>query len=98
MTIAANEKPVSGKLWLVSTKLVQDELPLGSSKDGSLEDSSDQDDNDVKLPFMKEGKRLGTASVNGKPVSGKLLSTSTKLALGIRQDVKANNIFILKTG
>ena len=97
-TAAANGKPASCKLSLTSTKLVQDELPPGSPKARSLEDSSDQNDNVVKLPPVKMGKRPRTAAANGKPVSGKLLSTLNKLALGIGQDVRAKKILTLKTG
>lgn len=39
-TIAANGKPASGKLLSALTKLVQDELPLGSPEARTLEDSS----------------------------------------------------------
>ena len=83
---------------LVSTKLVQDELLPGSLEARSLEDSSDQDDDDVTLPLVRAGKGPRTAAANGKPASGKLLSASTKLALGIGQDVRAKKVLTLKTG
>ena len=97
-TAAANGKLASGKLLLASTKLVQDKLSPGSPETRSLEDSSDQDDDDVKLPPMRAGKGLRTAAANGKPASGKLSSASTKLALGIGQDVRAKKVLTLKTG
>ena len=96
-TAAANGKPVSGKLSLVSTKLVQDELPPGSPKARTLEDSSDQNDNDVRLPLVKANIGLKTAAANGKLVNGKLSSASTKLALKIGQDVRAKKLLTLKT-
>ena len=43
-------------------------------------------------------KRLRTVAANGKPASGKLLSASTKLALGTGQDVRAKKVLTLKTG
>ena len=97
-TAAANGKPASSKLSSASTKLVQDELPSGSPEARSLEDSSNQDDNDVKLPPVRAGKGPRTAAANEKPASGKLSSTSTKLALEIGQDVRAKKVLILKTG
>ena len=97
-TAAANGKPASGKLLSASTKLVQDELPPGSPEARSLEDSSDQDDDDVRLPPVRVGKRPRTAAANEKPASGKLLLTSTKLALRIGQDVRAKKVLTLKTG
>ena len=97
-TAAANGKPASGKLLSASTKLVHDELLPGSPEARSFEDSSDQDDDDVRLPPVRAGKEPRTAAANGKPASGKLSSTSTKLALGIGQDVGAKKVFTLKTG
>ena len=97
-TIVANGKPASGKLSSTLTKLVQDELPLDSPEARSLEDSSNKDDNDVRLPPVRAGKGPKTAAANGKPASGKLSSISSKLALGIGQDVRAKKVLILKTG
>ena len=97
-TAAANGKPASDKLLLASTNLVQDELSLGSTEARSLEDSSDQDDDDIRLPPVRAGKGPKTAAANGKPASGKLSSASTKLALGIGQDVRAKKVLTLKTG
>ena len=97
-TATANGKPVSSKLSSASPKLVQDKLPPSSLEARSLEDSSDQDDDDVKLPPMRVGKGPKTAAANEKLASGKLLSASTKLALGIGQDVRAKKVLILKTG
>ena len=97
-TTAANGKPASGKLLSASTKLVQDKLSPGSSEARSLEDSSDQDDDDVRLSPMRVGKGPRTTAANGKPASGKLSSASTKLALGIGQDVRAKKVLTLKTG
>ena len=97
-TAATNGKPASGKLLSASTKLVQDELPPGSPEARSLEDSSNQNDNDVKLPLVNAGKGPRTAAANGKPANGKLSSASTKLALGIGQDVRAKKVLTLKTG
>ena len=81
-----------------STKLVQDELLPDSLEARILEDSSDQDDNNVKLPPVRAGKGPRTAAANGKPASGKLSSASTKLALEIGQDVRAKKVLTLKTG
>ena len=97
-TVAANGKPASGKLSSTSPKLVQDELPPDSLEARSLEDSSNQDDDDIRLPLMRVGKRPRTAAANEKPASGKLLLTSTKLALRIGQDVRAKKVLTLKTG
>ena len=82
--VAANGKPANGKLLLVLTKLVQDELLSGSPKAKSLEDSSNQDDNNIRLPPVRVGKGPRTTAANEKPTSGKLLLVSTKLALRIR--------------
>ena len=97
-TAAANGKPPSGKLLLALTKLVEDELPPGSLEVRSFEDSSDQDNNDVKIPPLRAGKGPRTAAANRKPASGKLSLASTKLALGIGQDVRAKKVLTLKTG
>ena len=97
-TAAANGKPASSKLSSASTKLVQDELPPDCPEVKSLEDSSNQDDDDVRLPPVRVGKAPRTAAANGKPASGKLSSASTKLALGIGQDVRAKKVLTLKTG
>ena len=71
-TAAANKKPTSGKLSSASTKLVQDELPLGSLEARGLEDSSEQDDDNVRLLPVRPVKRPRTIAANRKPVSGKL--------------------------
>ena len=97
-TSAANWKPASGKLLLALTKLVQDELPPGFLEARSLEDSSNQDDNDVRLPLVRAGKRPRTTAANKKPASGKQSMASIILALGIGQDVRAKKILTLKTG
>ena len=97
-TAAANGKPANGKLLSASTKLVQDELPPGFLEAKSLENISDQDDDDVRLPPVKAGKGPKIAATNGKPASGKLLLALTKLALGIGQDVRAKKVLTLKTG
>ena len=97
-TAAANGKQASCKLSSASSKLVHDELLSGSPKAEILEYSNDQNDNDVRLPPVRAGKGPRTAAANGKPASGKLSSASTKLALGIRQDVRAKKVFTLKTG
>ena len=97
-TAAANAKPASGKLSSASSKLVQNELSPGSPEAVSLENNSNQDDDDVKLPPMREGKGPRIAAAKGKPAKGKLLSTSTKLGLRIRQDVRTKKVFTLKTG
>ena len=97
-TAAANRKLAIGKISSASTKLVQDEILFSSQEARSLEDSSDQDDNDVRLPPVRAGKGPRTAAANGKPASGKLSSASTKLALGIGQDVRAKKVLILETG
>ena len=97
-TAAANGKPASGKLSSASTKLVQDELPPGSPEARSLEDSSNQDDDDVRLPPVRAAKGPKTAAANRKPGRGKLSLASTKLVLGIRQDVWDKKVLILETG
>ena len=97
-TVVANGKLASGKLLLASTKLVQNELLPGSPEAKSHENSSDQDNNDVRLPPVRAGKRPRTTAANGKPASGKLSSASTKLALGIGQDMRAKKVLTLKTG
>ena len=81
---ATNGKPTSGKLLLASTKPVQDKLPLNSLEVRSLENSSDQDDNDIRLPPIRAGKGPRIAATNEKPASGKLSSASNKFALEIR--------------
>ena len=80
-TATAYGKLASGKLLSASTKLVQDELSSGSPEASSLEDSNDQNDDDVRLPFVKAGKRPKTAATNIKLASGKLSSESVKPAL-----------------
>ena len=95
-TATTNEKPVSSKLLLASTKLVPDELLPSSSKVRSLENSSNQNDNDIRLPLLRADKRLRTTATNGKPVSGKLSLTLTKLPLRISSDVKGKKILTLK--
>lgn len=97
-TVAANRKLTGKKPLLASTKLVQDELPASSLEAESFEDGSNQDENDVRLPLVRVDKRPKTAANNGKPVNDKLLSVLTKLALGIKQDVRAKKILTLKTG
>ena len=94
----ADEKLASGKLLSASTKLVQDELLPGSSKARSLEDSSDQDEDDIRLQHVRAGKGPKTAAVNKKPASGKLSSVSTELVLGIGLYVRAKKVLTLKTG
>ena len=98
MTTAANGKPASGKLLLASTKLVQDEPLPNSPEAGSLENSSNQNDNDFRLPSMRVDKEPRTAIANRKLANGKLSSPSTKLALQIGQDMRAKKVFTLKTG
>ena len=97
-TIAVIKKPASGKLLSTSTKLDQDELLPGFSEAKSLEDSSNKNDNDVRLLLIKVGKGPRIIAANGKPSSEKLLSASTNLALEIGQDIRAKKILILKTG
>ena len=97
-TVAANEKPTSSKLLSASTKLVQNELPPGFPEARSFEDSSNQNEDDVRLPPVKAGKGSKTSIVNGKLASSKLALASTKLALGIGQDVSAKKVLTLKTG
>lgn len=62
-----------------------------------LEAVSNQDDDDVRLLPVKKNKKPRTEATNGKPMSGKLLSTLTKLVLGIREDVKAKKVLTLNT-
>ena len=96
-TAAANGKPASGKLLSASIKLVQDELLLCSPEARSLKHGSNPDDDDVKLPPVKAGKRSKTAATNGKLASGKLSSALIKLALGIGQDMGAKKVLTLMT-
>ena len=91
-----NKKPATGKLLLVSKKLIKDELLPGSLEVRSFEDSSNQDDNDVRLLPVRVGKKSKTVTANGKPASSKLLLASTKLVLEIEQDVRAKKVFTLK--
>ena len=97
-TTTANEKPASGKILSALTKLVQDKLPPGFPEVRSHEDSSNQDNNDVRLPLVKAGKKPSTVAANRKPASGRLSSALTKLALGIGQNVRAKKVLTLKTG
>ena len=96
-TAAANGKPASGKLLSASTKLVQDELLPNSPKAKNLENSSNQNNDNVRLLPIRAGKVPKTAAVNGKLGSGKLLSALTKPALEIGQDVKTKKILTWKT-
>lgn len=97
-TATANKKLTSSKQLFVSTRLIADKLPPNFSKVRHLKDSSDQNDNDVRLLSMRRNKKVKTkAAINKKPVNSKLLSVSTKLTLRIRQDVKAKKVFILNT-
>lgn len=82
-TTAANVKPATSKLLLELTKLVQDELPPGSPEVRILENSCDQDNNNVRLLSVTAGKRPKTATANGKPASDKLSLASTKVTLKI---------------
>ena len=97
-TAAANGKPASGKLLSASTQLIQDEIPPGSLKARSLEDSSNKDDDYVRLSPVRTSKGPRIATANGKPASGKLSSVPTKLALGIGQDMRAKKVLTQKTG
>lgn len=97
-TAATNRKAASGKLLLALTQLVQDKLPFASPKARSPENSSNQDDGNVRLPLLRVSKGSRTPTANGKPESSKLSLASTKLALGIRQDVRAKKVLTLKTG
>ena len=97
-TPTANEKLASGKLSSASTELVQDELPPDSLEARSVEDSSNQNDDDIRLLPVRASKGPETAAANKKLASGKLLSASTKLALGIGRDMRAKEVLTLKTG
>lgn len=81
MIATIDEKLASTKSSLTLTQLVQDELLLGSLEARNLEESSNQDDNYVRLSPVKASKRPKISVTNRKPISGKLLSASTKLAL-----------------
>ena len=65
-TAVPNRKPTNGKLSSASTKLVQDKLSPGSPEARSLEDSSKQDNNDVRLLPMRAGKGPRTTATNKK--------------------------------
>ena len=97
-TAVANRKPANSKLLLASTKLVQEKLLPGSSKARNFEDSYNQNDNDIKLLPVKAGEKPRTIVTNVKPVSDKLLLTSTKLTLENWQDMRAKKVLTLKTG
>lgn len=70
-------------MLLASTKLVQDKLPLDSPKAKNLENSSNQNDNNVKLLPIKRNKRLRIKAANRKLANDKLALTLTKLVLKI---------------
>lgn len=46
---------------------------------------------------MRTSKGLKTITANGKPITDKLTLTSTKLAIRIKQDIRAKKVFTLKT-
>ena len=48
---------------------IWDELPPDSPEVMHLEDGSNQDDNEVRLPSLRACKGLRTAAANGKSVS-----------------------------
>lgn len=97
-TAVANRKLASGKSLLESSKLVQDELTPGSPEVRNLENSSDQNVDNIRLPPVKASKRPKIGTVNRKPASSKLSLALTKVALRIGQDVRAKKILTLKTG
>lgn len=78
-------------------KLVQDKQPPGVPETRHFEDSNNQNDNDVKLLPVRGKKGLRIEAANKKPVSSKLLLALTKLALKIRQNVRAKKVIILNT-
>ena len=97
-TVASNKKSASGKLLLTTTTLVKNELLPNFLKVKSLEDSSNQDDNDIRLLSLRAGKGPRTTVLNRKPANGKLLLTSNKLALEIGQNVRVKKVLTLKIG
>lgn len=88
---------VNDKLFLASIKLVQDKLLSGSPEARNLENSSDQDDNNIRLLPLKKSKKLKIETINEKSANSKLSSILTKLALKIKQDIEIKKVFILKT-
>lgn len=97
-TTAANEKMTSSKLSLAITKLVQDKLLSSYLEVRSLKNSNNQDDNNARLLFIKVGKGLKAIVANRKLANSNLLLILTKLSLGIRQEIRAKKVLILKTG
>lgn len=69
----------------------------GSLKAKSHKNSSNKDDNDIRLLPIKAGKKPRIVATNRKLGSGNLSSTLTKLVLGIGQDKKAKKVFTPKT-
>lgn len=96
--IAANEKLTNNKLLLASTKLVQDKLLFNSAEAKSVKNSSNHDDNDIRLLPIRVGKWPMIAAANRKAANSKLLLALTKLGLGIGQDMIVKKIITLKTG
>lgn len=96
--VATNEKPASGKLLSTSIKLVQDKLLPGFLKAKNLKNSSDQDDNNIRLPPVRADKGPRTTIANRKPGNGKLSLVLTKLVIRIGQDVWTKKVLILKIG
>lgn len=80
-TAVANGKPASGKLSWASTNLIQDELLPSCLEARNLENSSNQDDNNVRLFPMRAGKKPRTATANKKMANSKLWLASTELPL-----------------
>lgn len=60
-----------------------------------FENSSDQNNNNVRLLLVRKNKRLKTKVGNRKLVNDKLLSALSKLALKIEQDIKTKKVLTL---
>lgn len=87
--MAANGKLANGKLSLASTKLIQNKLLPGYMEARIPEENSNQDNNNIKLLFMKVDKKPRTAAANKKLAGGN--------SLEIRQDMRAKKVLTLKT-
>lgn len=82
---------------MVLIKLVYDKVLLNSPQVKSLENSNNQDNNNIKLLLEKKNKKSRTKAINRKPASDKLLPISTKFAWKNGKYMRAKKIFTLKT-
>lgn len=96
-TVIANRKLSRKRLSLALTKLTQDNLLLRLPETKSFKDSSNWNNNNIRLSFVRADKKSKTVATNKKLISDKLLSTLIKLVLRIKQDIKTKKVSILKT-